>query len=73
MGNYFRVPAETRDLNYNAYFTEGQETVSRQDDYHSHNTRRLDVKGTIDLLLTLDLVREEMFAWSRQPQLTEAV
>jgi UDP-N-acetylglucosamine 4,6-dehydratase/5-epimerase len=63
LGNYFRIPADTRDLNYSEYFTQGQETVSREEDYHSHNTRRLDVDGTVDLLLKLDLVREELQNW----------
>jgi UDP-N-acetylglucosamine 4,6-dehydratase len=63
LGRYFRVPADNRDLNYNAYFTQGQETVSGHEDYHSHNTRRLDVDGTITLLMTLDLVREELVGW----------
>lgn len=60
LGGYFRVPADTRDLNYNAFFTEGQREVSEQEDYTSHNTRRLDLDETIDLLLTLDIVREEL-------------
>lgn len=59
-GGYFRIPSDNRDLNYSAYFTEGQETVSREEDYHSHNTRRLDVDETVELLLKLDLVREEL-------------
>ena len=63
LGNYFRIPADTRDLNYNEYFTQGQETVSREEDYHSHNTRRLDVDGTVELLLKLDLVRQELQNW----------
>lgn len=59
-GDYFRIPSDNRDLNYNAYFTEGQETVSREEDYTSHNTRRLHVKETIELLLKLEVVREEL-------------
>jgi UDP-glucose 4-epimerase len=59
-GDYFRIPSDNRDLNYSAYFTEGQETVSREEDYHSHNTRRLDVDETVELLLKLDLVQEEL-------------
>ena len=70
---YFRVPADNRDLNYNAYFTQGQETVSRQDDYHSHNTRRLDVSGTVALLMTLALVREELAGWSPRDQPVEVL
>jgi UDP-glucose 4-epimerase len=65
MGSYFRVPADNRDLNYNAYFAEGQETLSHEEDYHSHNTRRLDVDALMELLLTLDFVRREVDAWQR--------
>jgi len=56
MGNYFRIPADNRDLNYDKYFVEGQEEVSVIDDYHSHNTTRLDVDGMKKLLLKLDFV-----------------
>ncbi len=56
MGNYFRIPADNRDLNYDKYFVEGQEEVSVIDDYHSHNTKRLDVEGMKALLLKLDIV-----------------
>ena len=57
-GNYYRIPADNRDLNYDKYFVEGQEEVSIIDDYHSHNTARLDVAGMKDLLMKLDIVRE---------------
>ena len=60
MGNYFRVPADNRDLNYASYFTEGEEKVSLVEDYHSHNTRRLDVDGTKQLLLKLPLIRKDI-------------
>lgn len=60
MGNYFRVPCDDRDLNYNKYFVEGEEEISKIDDYHSHNTRRLDVKGMQELLLKLPLVRKDV-------------
>ena len=56
MGNYFRIPADNRDLNYDKYFVEGQEEVSVIDDYHSHNTKRLDVEGMKALLMKLDIV-----------------
>ncbi len=65
LGDYFRVPADNRDLNYNAYFTQGQEAISQQEDYHSHNTHRLDIDGMAELLLTLDEVRDELLGWSR--------
>jgi UDP-glucose 4-epimerase len=63
MGSYFRVPADNRDLNYNVYFAEGEVTLSQQEDYHSHNTRRLDVDGMAEMLRELDLVRRELAAW----------
>jgi UDP-glucose 4-epimerase len=60
MGDYFRIPADNRDLNYNKYFDEGQEKVSVIDDYHSHNTRRLDLEGMKKLLLKLEIIREDL-------------
>lgn len=57
MGNYYRVPADNRDLNYASYFTEGKENISVIEDYHSHNTHRLDVEGTKKLLLKLPMIR----------------
>ncbi len=57
MGDYYRIPADIRDLNYACYFTEGETKVSGHEDYHSHNTRRLDEDGLIELLLKLDFVR----------------
>lgn len=65
LGNFFRVVADHRDLNYNAYFTEGQEAVSRLDDYNSHNTRRLTVDELMSLLTSLEYVREELADWRR--------
>ena len=60
MGRYFRVSADSRDLNYDKYFVEGQHEVSRNDDYHSHNTVRLDKAGMKTLLLKLDCMRRAM-------------
>jgi UDP-N-acetylglucosamine 4,6-dehydratase/5-epimerase len=60
LGGYFRIPADNRDLNYNSFFTEGQIRVSAMEDYNSHNVPRLDVDGMVDLLLTLDCVREAL-------------
>jgi len=60
MGNYYRVPADNRDLNYASYFSEGKEKISAIDDYHSHNTHRLDVEGTKELLLKLPLIRRDV-------------
>lgn len=53
MGEYFRIPADNRDLNYDKYFVEGQEEIATIDDYHSHNTARLDVEGMKALLRKL--------------------
>jgi UDP-N-acetylglucosamine 4,6-dehydratase/5-epimerase len=57
MGEYYRIPADIRDLNYACYFTEGETKVSNHEDYHSHNTRQLDEDELIELLLKLDFVR----------------
>jgi len=54
MGDYFRIPCDTRDLNYDKYFEKGQEKVSNIEDYHSHNTYRLNQNEMTDLLLKLD-------------------
>jgi len=58
--DYYRIPADNRDLNYEKYFSDGEEDVSKIEDYHSHNTHRLDVDGTKQLLLKLDFIREEV-------------
>jgi UDP-N-acetylglucosamine 4,6-dehydratase len=50
LGDYFRVPADNRDLNYNKYFTEGVDNITNLEDYHSHNTRRLSQIELISLL-----------------------
>ena len=60
MGEYYRIPCDTRDLNYDKYFTKGSEEISKLEDYHSHNTRRLDVAGMKELLLKLRFIREDM-------------
>lgn len=58
MGDYYRIPADIRDLNYACYFTEGETEVAGNEDYNSHNTHRLDEDGMIELLLKLDFVRD---------------
>ena len=60
MGNYYRIPCDTRDLNYDKFFTEGSEDLSRIEDYHSHNTRRLDVEGMKEQLLRLRFIQEDL-------------
>lgn len=60
MGDYYRIPADNRDLNYEQYFSEGDIDIASIEDYHSHNTRRLDLEGTKQLLLKLDIVRQDI-------------
>jgi UDP-glucose 4-epimerase len=57
---YYRIPCDTRDLNYDKFFTTGNKTISETEDYNSHNTRRLDVDGMKALLLKLDFIRKEL-------------
>jgi UDP-glucose 4-epimerase len=57
MGNYFRIPCDERDLNYDKYFAEGQEEISKIEDYNSHNTRRLSCDEMKELLLKLDIIK----------------
>ncbi|MCA9216776.1 MAG: polysaccharide biosynthesis protein [Planctomycetales bacterium] len=61
-GDYYRIPADNRDLNYNKYFFEGKSEHSQAIDYNSHNTERLDVEGVKAKLLSLDYVRNELAA-----------
>jgi UDP-glucose 4-epimerase len=63
LGEYYRIPADNRGLDYNLYFTEGEERVSKENDYNSHNTRRLDVESMAALLMKLDLVKQELEIW----------
>ena len=60
MGNYFRIPCDTRDLNYDKYFKDGQEKVSLIEDYHSHNTTRLSVEEMKSLLLKLEEIQNDI-------------
>jgi UDP-N-acetylglucosamine 4,6-dehydratase len=60
MGEYYRIPADNRDLNYSQYFSEGEEKISHQDDYTSHNTRRLNVAEIKQLLMSLGYIKEEL-------------
>ncbi len=60
LGNYFRVPADTRDLNYDQYFIEGDDQVSRAQEYNSHNTERLEKEQVKKLLLGLDFIKRSL-------------
>ena len=60
IGNYYRIPADNRDLNYAQFFSEGEENISNQEDYTSHNTQRLDISQVKKLLLKLEYIRKEI-------------
>jgi UDP-glucose 4-epimerase len=64
MGGFYCVPADTRDLNYDKYFVEGDQKLSSEDEYNSHNTERLNVAQIKEKLLKLDYVIEELETWS---------
>jgi UDP-glucose 4-epimerase len=58
--NYFKISADTRDLNYDQYFSKGEEKISEVQEYTSHNTLRLDVNGTKEMLLKLDEIKQDL-------------
>ncbi|MFD1062568.1 polysaccharide biosynthesis protein [Winogradskyella litorisediminis] len=60
LGEYYRVSADSRDLNYANYFSEGEIDMDNVEDYHSHNTEQLDVEGMKKLLLKLDFIKEDI-------------
>lgn len=62
LGDYYRIPADSRDLNYDKYFVEGETKISEVEDYTSHNTRRLNVDQVKELLMTIDVVRDALNA-----------
>ena len=66
MGGFFRVPADKRDLNYDKYFIEGEQKLSSEDEYNSHNTERLSIEQIKEKLLKLDYVKDELEGWNRQ-------
>jgi len=60
MGLYYRIPADTRDLNYNRYFVEGEAKIAQVEEYTSHNTYRLNIEETMELLLKLDFIQRDL-------------
>jgi len=58
--SHYRIPADTRDLNYNKYFSNGETKIDYSEEYTSHNTEQLDVEGTKKLLLKLDIIRKDL-------------
>jgi len=63
MGDYYRILMDSRDLNYQAYFSEGDRETVQHEDYHSHNTQRLTIPEIMSLLMSLSEVRTEVEAW----------
>lgn len=61
MGDFYRIPADNRDLNYAQFYSEGEQVVSQIEDYHSHNTEQQGVEGMKKLLSKLPLIRKEVF------------
>jgi UDP-glucose 4-epimerase len=60
LGLYYRIPADTRDLNYNRYFVEGEAKIAQMEEYTSHNTYRLNIEETLQLLLKLDFIKQDI-------------
>ncbi|MGA2823436.1 MAG: polysaccharide biosynthesis protein [Bacteroidales bacterium] len=60
IGGYYQIPADNRDLNYGKYFTEGEEKIAGAEDYTSHNTRRLNIEQTMELLMKLEFIRKDI-------------
>ena len=67
LGNYFRVPADNRDLNYDKYFSEGEKVPDTIEEYTSHNTEQLDVEGVIQKLKTTDYIKKELEGLKGEP------
>ncbi len=65
MGDFYRVPADKRDLNYDKYFVDGDQKLSSEEEYNSHNTERLNIEQIKAKLLELDYVREQLESWNR--------
>ena len=63
MGDYFRVAADSRDLNYDKFVVKGSVQTMADESYTSHNTRRLNVEGTVKKILTTDYVQDALKAW----------
>lgn len=66
MGHYYRVAADSRDLNYDKFVVKGDVKTMADESYTSHNTNRLDVDGTVEKILTTDYVQEELKKWQEE-------
>jgi len=65
LGDYYQIPADTRDLNYGKYFETGDQKTSALEDYNSHNTTRLTIEEVKGKLLTLDYIKDELKLWKK--------
>lgn len=65
MGGFYRVPADNRDLNYDKYFVEGDQKLSSEEEYNSHNTERLNIEQIKEKLLQLNFVKEQLESWNK--------
>ncbi|MCR5421671.1 MAG: polysaccharide biosynthesis protein, partial [Lachnospiraceae bacterium] len=65
MGDFFRVPADQRDLNYDKYFVEGNQERTKLTEFNSNNTRILDVEQVKEKLLSLEYIRDELETWNK--------
>ena len=66
LGEFFRIPADNRDLNYGSYFTEGSTKVENLEDYNSHNTNRLNIPQIKEKLLALPFIQDELANWKNK-------
>ena len=66
MGNYFRIAADERDLNYDKYVVDGTRTERKPESYTSAKTERLDVEGTVEKILTADYVQKALKEWEQK-------
>ena len=65
MGDYYRIPADTRDLNYSQFFDDGEEVITESSEYHSHNTYRLSEDELIELLLGLNEIQDDLIRFNK--------
>jgi UDP-glucose 4-epimerase len=65
LGKYYRIPADTRDLNYGIYFEKGDAKITKAEEYTSHNTHRLSRKELKELLLSIDFIQQELHAGNK--------
>jgi len=66
MGNFFRVPSDTRDMNYDKFFVDGDKKIAGSDEYNSNNTQQLSIKEIKEKLMTLDYVQKELKSYQQQ-------